>query len=329
MTQGERVRGGWWKWVGAPALVVVSLAGVGAAAAQEGPMAPAAPVQPQPPAQKPAAPAENPAPAVAPDPNAPTPASDAAAANKTDNGSSNAPPASGSSATAPGSESSSVKPAAAIAQITVPGGTHIPMVLHNAVSTRSARPGDPVYFETVFPVMIDGKVVIPAGSYVSGEITESKRPGRVKGRGELMMKLTTLILPNAYMVNLNAIPGNAGTGGGETTDNEGKIIGASNKGSDIGTIAKTAGAGAGIGGLATQSAKGVGIGAGVGAAVGLAAVLLTRGPEAELPRGSTVEAVISRSIVLDADKIQFTGPGQASALAGPPNREPVRSANPF
>jgi len=203
------------------------------------------------------------------------------------------------------------------------------MVLHNAVSTRSARPGDPVYFETVFPVMIDGKVVIPAGSYVSGEITESKRPGRVRGRGELMMRLTTLILPNAYMVNLSAIPGNAGTGGGETTDNEGKIVGASNKGSDIGTIAKTTGAGAGIGGLATQSAKGVGIGAGVGAAVGLAAVLLTRGPEAELPRGSTVEAVISRSIVLDADKVQFTGPGQASALAGPPNREPVRSANPF
>src|ERR1700677_3666388 len=46
-------------------------------------------------------------------------------------------------------------------------------------------------------------------------------------------------------------------------------------------------------------------------------------------RGWTVEAVISRSIVLDADKVQFTGPGQASALAGPPNREPVRSANPF
>jgi hypothetical protein len=177
--------------------------------------------------------------------------------------------------------------------------------------------------------MIDGKVVIPAGSYISGEITESKRPGRVKGRGELMMKLTTLILPNAYMVNLNAVPGNAGTGGNETTDSEGRIVGDSNKGGDIGTIAKTTGAGAGIGGLATQSAKGVGIGAGVGAAVGLAAILLTRGPEAELPRGSTVEAVINRSIVLDADKVQFTGPGQASALAGPPNREPVRSSSPF
>ena len=321
MIQGVRVcGGGCWIWLAAPALMIVSLVGVGPAAAQEGPMTPAPPVQPQPQpqTQKPAAPAENSAPAAAPDPNAARPAGDAAAANKNDSGTANTSPAtspdvvpaSDNGTAAPGSESAAVKPAAASAKITVPGGTHIPMVLHNAVSTRSARPGDPVYFETVFPVMIDGKVVIPAGSYVSGEITESKRPGRVKGRGELMMKLTTLILPNAYMVNLNAIPGNAGTGGGETTDNEGKIVGASNKGSDIGT-------------------KGVGIGAGVGAAVGLAAVLLTRGPEAELPRGSTVEAVISRSIVLDADKVQFTGPGQASALAGPPNREPVRSANPF
>ena len=115
----------------------------------------------------------------------------------------------------------------------VPAGTHIPLVLHNAVSTRSARPGDPVYFETLFPVMIDGKVVIPAGSYVSGEVTESKRPGRVKGRGELMIKLTTMILPNAYMVNLNAVPSNAGTGGNETTDNEGKIIGDSEKGTTL------------------------------------------------------------------------------------------------
>jgi type IV secretion system protein VirB10 len=216
------------------------------------------------------------------------------------------------------------------ARIEVPTGTHIPLVLHNGISTRSARPGDPVYFETLFPVMIDGRVAIPAGTYISGEVTESKRPGRVKGRAELMVKLTTMILPNAYMVNLNASPGGAaGTGGGETMDKEGKITGDSDKASDIGTIAKTTGAGAGIGGLATQSAKGAGIGAGIGAAAGIAAVLMSRGPEAELPRGSTLDAVINRPILLDADKAQFTGPGQASTLPGPPNREPQRSRMPF
>lgn len=214
-------------------------------------------------------------------------------------------------------------------RIEVPAGTHIPLVLHNAISTRSARPGDPVYFETLFPVMVDGHVVVPAGSYVSGEITEAKRAGRVKGRAELMVKLTTMILPNAYMVNLKAAPSNAGTGGGESVNNEGKVTGDTDKGSDAGTVVRTTAAGAGIGAIAARSGKGAGIGAGVGAAAGLAAVLLSRGPDAEMPRGTTLEAVLDRPIFLDADKVQFTSPGQASTLAGPPDREPRRSKVPF
>jgi len=220
-------------------------------------------------------------------------------------------------------------PAAEPLKVELPSGTHIPLVLHNAISTRSAQPGDPVYFETSFPVMLNGKVVVPAGSWVSGEVTESKRPGRVKGRAELMVRLNTLILPNAYMISLAASPGNAGTGGNETTDHEGKIKGDTDKGADVGTVMKTTAAGAGIGGLAAQSAKGAGIGAGIGAAVGLATVLLTRGPEAELPRGTTLDAILDHPILLDADKVQFASPGQASALPGPPNREPVRNKSPF
>jgi hypothetical protein len=287
---------------------------------------PPAPANQPAPAPAPAPPPQNsqPAPPEAstqpPAPANPAPASGASTDNTT--------PTSPGAATAPNAPHASAATKTA-GKIEVPSGTHIPLVLHNSISTRSARPGDPVYFETLFPIMIDGKVVIPAGSYVSGEVTESKRPGRVKGRGELMIKLTTLILPNAYMVNLNAVPSNAGTGGNETTDSEGKIIGDSEKGHDAGTIAKTTAAGAGIGGIASRSGAGVGIGAAAGAAVGLAAVLLTRGPDAEMPRGSTVEAVIDRSIYLEADKVQFTGPGQASSLAGPPNREPVRNRDPF
>jgi hypothetical protein len=228
----------------------------------------------------------------------------------------------------PSANSTSPTPARA-AQIMVPTGTHLSLVLHNGISTHSAQAGDPVYFETLFPVLVDGHVVIPAGSYVSGEITESKRPGRVKGRAELMIKLTTMILPNAYVVSLNAAPGNASTGGGETVDKEGKIRGDTDKASDAGTVVKSTAAGAGIGAIAGRSGTGAGIGAGVGAAAGLAAVLLSRGPDAEMPRGTTLEAVLDRPIFLDADKVQFTSPGQASALSGPTNREPQRMKLPF
>jgi hypothetical protein len=268
-------------------------------------------------------------------PSSAPPAQQSAAAS--DAGKADAPAAAAPATSAPADQPTPAVPPAAVvpaapaapSKIELPTGTHIPLVLHNAVSTRSAQPGDPVYFETSFPVMLNGKVVVPAGSWVSGEVTEAKRPGRVKGRAELMVRLNTLILPNAYMISLAASPGNAGTGGNETTDHEGKIKGDTDKGADVGTVMKTTAAGAGIGGIAAESAKGAGIGAGVGAAVGLATVLLSRGPEAELPRGTTLDAILDHPILLDADKVQFSSPGQASALPGPPNREPVRNKSPF
>jgi len=164
---------------------------------------------------------------------------------------------------------------------------------------------------------------------VQGEIQEARRPGKVKGVGEIRMRLNSMILPNGYTVDFNAIPTNAGTGGNESTDSEGKIKGDTNKGGDTGTIVKSTGVGAGIGAIATQSAKGAGIGAGVGAAVGLAGVLLTRGPEMELPRGTTVDIITDRAIYLDASRVNFTDPGRASTLPGPSNRVPPRNNSPF
>src|SRR2546429_4300728 len=60
--------------------------------------------------------------------------------------------------------------------------------LQNGITTRSAKPGDSVYLQTSFPVTIGNRIVIPVGSYLRGELVESKRPGRVKGRGELDRK---------------------------------------------------------------------------------------------------------------------------------------------
>src|SRR5258708_23993882 len=36
----------------------------------------------------------------------------------------------------------------------VPSGTRLPLILHNAVTTRNAKPEDPVYLETLFPVVV-------------------------------------------------------------------------------------------------------------------------------------------------------------------------------
>lgn len=211
----------------------------------------------------------------------------------------------------------------------VPSGTRLPLILHNAVTTRNAKPGDPVYLETLFPVVIDSRILIPAGSYVQGDITEAKRPGRGKGVGEIRVRLNSMILPNGYVVDFNAIPTNAGTGGNESVDSEGNIHGDTNTSEKVGTVLKSTGIGAGVGGIASGSAGGAGIGAIAGAGVGLAMVMLTRGPELELPRGSTVDAVLDRALYLDSSRINFTEPGHASSLPGPPSREPTRSHSPI
>jgi type IV secretion system protein VirB10 len=204
-------------------------------------------------------------------------------------------------------------------KILIPAGTRIGVVLENGISTRNAKPGDSVYLLTSFPITQNNHIVIPVGSYLRGEILDSKRPGRVKGKGEFRLKLNTLILPNGYTVDLNAAPRSADSGGKETMDSEGKVTGPGGKGKDVQTVAETTATGAGIGAIAS-GAKGAGIGAGIGGLAGLAAVLLTRGPEAELPRGSAMDIVLEHSLSLDSSQIQFTTVGQAPGITTPPAR---------
>jgi type IV secretion system protein VirB10 len=204
-------------------------------------------------------------------------------------------------------------------KITVPSGTRLAVVLENGISTGNAKAGDSLYFHTAFPVTVNNHIIIPVGSYLRGSLLESKRPGRVKGKGEIRLRLESLIFPNGYTVDLLAAPRSADTGGKETTDSEGKVTSGGGKGKDVGTVATTTATGAGIGAIA-GGGKGAGIGAGIGGLIGLGAILLTRGPEAELPRGSTLDIVIERDLALDSSYIQFTGTGVAQPITPPPSR---------
>lgn len=189
-------------------------------------------------------------------------------------------------------------------RITIPSGTQVPLVLKQAISTKNARVGDAVYAETAFPITLNDKVVIPAGTYVQGRVTEVKRAGRVKGRAEILLHFTTLVYPSGYTAILpGAVENMPGADKQSVNGEEGKIKQDSDKTKDLGTIAKTAGAGAGIGGLASESAKGVGIGGLAGAAAGLGYALLTRGADVQLPVGTSVQMVLQRPLILEEAKV--------------------------
>ncbi len=186
----------------------------------------------------------------------------------------------------------------------VPAGTKVPLTLTQGITTKTAKEGDPVYAQTAFPITQNNRIVIPAGSYVQGVVRRVVRPGRVKGRAELQMNFTSMIFPNGYTVVLPAtVQGVPGSQNVDTKGSEGTIQGPGSKGKDAATIAKTTAAGAGIGAI-SGSGKGAGIGAAAGGALGIATVLMTRGPEIQLDPGSSVEMILERELNLEGAKLR-------------------------
>jgi len=207
--------------------------------------------------------------------------------------------------------------------VVVPAGTRLPLVLRNGINTRTAKPGDAVYFETIYPISQNNRIVIPIGTFLRGQLLSSKRPGFVKGRGEIRMALDQMTLPNGYTLSLSATPSSADRDGSEGVNREGIIKGPANTKQDVGLLLTTTGAGAYIGtlaGAAINGAAGTGalIGGGIGATAGILALLTTRGPEAELPRGTTLDVVFDRPLVLDAALLPANEPGRLSSPLPPP-----------
>ena len=197
-------------------------------------------------------------------------------------------------------------PATNASDLTIPAGTKVPVALKHAVSSKGTHEGDGVYAETTFPVVANGRVLIPAGTFVQGRISHIQRGGRIKGRAEVLMHFTTLIYPSGYTVLLPGAVENApGVDKTSVKDEEGTIRSDSQKSEKIGTVASTAGTGAVVGGL-SNGGKGALIGAGVGGAVGTAIAMLTRGNDVKLDAGTTLEIVIQREVPLDPSRVPAT-----------------------
>jgi len=97
---------------------------------------------------------------------------------------------------------------------------------------------------------------------------------------------------------------------GELDRSEGKVKSEGNKAGDLKTVAETTGAGASVGAIAGNAAghgmMGLGVGAAAGMAGGLIYTLVSRGPDAVIAKGSTVEMVLDRPIVFNENDVNFT-----------------------
>jgi hypothetical protein len=191
----------------------------------------------------------------------------------------------------------------------IPSGTKVPLLLAQAISTKNAREGDPVYAQTAFPFVLNDHILIPAGTYIQGKIMHTEQAGRSKKRAELLIHFTSMIYPSGYTVmlpgSINNTPGADDKG---VKDSEGTIQQDKDTSKRVEDAAKGAAVGGtvgSIGGAAAGGFNGARYGGLAGIAGGVAWALLKHGPEVKLPVGTSIEMEIQRDVKVDASRIQM------------------------
>lgn len=181
----------------------------------------------------------------------------------------------------------------------VPAGAIIPLELKNTVNSRTAYVEQAIYAETIFPVVVGERIMIPVHSYVRGEITEVDRPGRVAGKAKLGLRCNLIVLPDgttrhisARVVSLGGSRIQPGTGeetGNGQGDSAGKDDSAVVDASTLGQPSAIVDAGGVLDPSVTGAAEGVG---------GLVMTLATRGRTIILRPGVTFELQLTQPLDL-------------------------------
>ena len=167
--------------------------------------------------------------------------------------------------------------------VTVESGTAFSVELLERLSSESSRPGEIFRARVNGDVRQDGRVVIPAGSEVVGEVTEAVPLRKVGGRAKLAVRFTDLVLPSGSSVPIKA--SFVGQGKSET-------------GRDAATIGGSAAGGAILGRVLNKGdrSKGAVIGAILGAVIGTAIASRTPGEEVTIDQGAVVDLKLDRPV---------------------------------
>jgi hypothetical protein len=154
-----------------------------------------------------------------------------------------------------------------VTAVTLPEGTALKVRTTTAISTKTTNTGDTFTASLVDDLVQDGVTVAPKGSTVRGRVVDSDPGGRVKGKANISVNLTSLD------VDGKSIPLSTDTFAQEAASAVKK---------DALKVGIGSGLGAAIGAIA-GGGKGAAIGAAAGAGAGGATVLATRGNAAVIP----------------------------------------------
>ena len=166
-------------------------------------------------------------------------------------------------------------------EVRIPAGTRLRIRLASSYSSASSRVEDRVDGTLESDVRADRMIALPKGSRINGVVSSVERPGKVKGRGRIGLRLTEIVLDGEtypiYATYVRVAP--------------------ATKGEDAKKIGIPAAGGAIVGGL-IGGKKGALAGAAVGGGAGTAVVLSSRGKDATIGGGSIIWVTLRRALTV-------------------------------
>ncbi len=188
---------------------------------------------------------------------------------------------------APEKKAASPKPAAP-APLMLGAGARVPMAASESISTRAAKAGD-AFNATVSQDVKDaaGRVVIPAGSAVSGTITAAEPAPNPNSSGRIELSVTSVTVRGAsYAIDASVVSKDTVMQGRGVTK------------ADAAKVGGGAVAGAIVGKLLGKNTKGAVIGGAVGAAAGAAAARASRDIDVVIPKGAAITIKLNKPLTV-------------------------------
>ncbi|MBY0356825.1 MAG: hypothetical protein K2W82_02385 [Candidatus Obscuribacterales bacterium] len=182
----------------------------------------------------------------------------------------------------------------------VPAGMTLPVKLVTAVTSATAKPGDLIEAELAETVVL-GDAIIPAGSRIRGQITESASGNRMSKAGTLGMKFNGIRTLDGNETAIDAHIVGTVAGYTEKGDDRSDIFAGENSKDKMkrALIGGAVGAGAGavlgttigaISGRGRGAGRGAWSGLAIGAGLGVAeSLLLRKGSDVTLSQGTTLK----------------------------------------
>jgi len=171
--------------------------------------------------------------------------------------------------------------------ITIPAGTRFLVTVMRTHDPDSAHLGTLIHLQTQFPVIQEGRIVVPAKSLVYGVVGRR----RERGKAHLVFRMSRLIYPNNYTVEISgtvqkvpSVPSNRMHIDAESAGLLGALAG-------------------GLIGIAAKSGTGIIAGLFGGAVAGVVIRRATDRERVWLAEDATLEMVLDEALTLDLSRI--------------------------